>query len=53
MGPQHLVLRAPEMSILISPASSPSLPGIFIMLKVLNLVTLHAASYSEGPVSWY
>lgn len=53
MGPQLLVLRAPEMSILIRPALSPSLPGFFIMLKVLNLVTLHAASYSEGPVSWY
>lgn len=53
MGPQHLMLRAPEMSILISPALSLSLPGIFIMLNVFNLVILHAASYPEGPVSWY
>lgn len=53
MGPQCLMLRAPEISILISPALSPSMPGIFIMLNVLNPVTPHAASYPEGPAAWY
>ena len=53
MSPQCLMLRAPEMSVLISPALSPSGPGIFITLNVLNLVTLYAASYPEGPVARY
>jgi len=45
MGPQHWVLRAPEISILISSALSPSVLEIFIVSNVLIPVTPRAAQY--------